>query len=83
MKIAILSDFHFGFGAGTEREEDPYEAVREAIEKSKSCDLILLGGDVFDTRNPNAEILTRAMEILIKPLLSKSETKLNKGVGVR
>jgi DNA repair exonuclease SbcCD nuclease subunit len=81
MKIAILSDFHFGFGAGTEREEDPYEAVKEALEKAKDSDLILLGGDIFDNRNPNAETLTRAMELLLGPLLGKSEAKLVRGAG--
>ena len=81
MKIAILSDFHFGFAAGTEREEDPYDAVREAVDRAMDCDLIILGGDIFDNRNPNAEVLTKAMEILVKPLLKKSETRLVKGVG--
>jgi len=81
MKIAILSDFHFGFGAGTEREEDPYEAVREAIEKAIDSDLIILGGDIFDNRNPNTETLTRAMELLINPLLKISGTRLVKGIG--
>jgi DNA repair exonuclease SbcCD nuclease subunit len=81
MKIAILSDFHFGFGAGTEREEDPYEAVREAIGKAMKSDLIILGGDIFDNRNPNTETLTRAMELLLNPLLVTSGTKLIKGIG--
>ncbi len=80
MRIAILSDFHFGFGAGTERQEDSYEAFREAIEKTKDCDLIIFGGDVFDTRNPDAETLTKAMELMIKPLLVKNDVKLVKGI---
>ncbi len=80
MKIAILSDFHFGFGSGTEREEDPYEAVVEAMEKAKECDLILFGGDIFDTRNPSTETFTRAVEILVKPVLSKGGAKLVRGV---
>lgn len=80
MKIAILSDFHFGYGTGTEREEDPYEAAKEALEKAKDSDLILLGGDVFDTKNPNAEVLTKAMELLLKPMLKKSGTRLVKGI---
>lgn len=81
MKIAILSDFHFGYGTGTEREEDPYESAKEAIGKVMNSDLILFGGDVFDNRNPNAETLARAMELLLKPLLGKSEAKLVKGIG--
>ena len=81
MRISILSDFHFGFGEGTEREEDTYEAVKEAMEKASESDMILLGGDIFDTRNPDTETFTRAMEILTKPLLTKSETKLVRGLG--
>ncbi len=83
MRIAILSDFHFGFAAGTEREEDSYSAVREAIKKTieAKADIVLLAGDIFDTRSPNAETLANAMEILIKPLLSKSDVRLTKFIG--
>ncbi len=81
MRIAILSDFHFGFGAGTERAEDAYEAFGEAIEKSLGCDLIIFGGDLFDTRNPDAETLTKAMELMIKPLLTQNNVRLMQGIG--
>ncbi|MEE9323736.1 MAG: DNA repair exonuclease [Candidatus Aenigmarchaeota archaeon] len=81
MRIAILSDFHFGFRSGTERADDPYEAFAEAIEKAKDCDLIIFGGDVFDTRNPDAETLTKAMELMIKPLLMQNDVKLVQGIG--
>ena len=81
MRIAILSDFRFGFGAGTERAEDAYEAFGEAIEKSLGCDLIVFGGDLFDTRNPDAETLTKAMELMIKPLLTQNNVKLLQGIG--
>jgi len=80
MKISILSDFHFGFGAGTEREEDPFEAVKEAIEKTEDSDLIILGGDIFDNRNPGTETLTRAMELLLNPLLTSGGAKLVRGI---
>lgn len=81
MRIAILSDFHFGFRSGTERANDPYEAFSEAIEKTKDCDLIIFGGDLFDTRNPDAETLTRAMEQMTKPLLRQNDVKLVQGIG--
>jgi DNA repair exonuclease SbcCD nuclease subunit len=81
MRIAILSDFHFGFGAGSERAEDPYDAFREAIEKTKDCDLILFAGDLFDTRNPDAETLARSMELMIPPLLTQNGMKLIQGIG--
>ncbi len=77
MRIAIISDFHFGFGSGTERENDPYDAVAEALEKSKKCDLILMPGDLFDSRNPDADVLSRSMEILQKPLLEKSDVRFS------
>lgn len=81
MRIAILSDFHFGFGSGTERANDPYEAFREAVEKSLDCDLIIFGGDVFDTRNPDAETLTKAMELMTRILLIQNDVKLIQGIG--
>ncbi|MBN2042567.1 MAG: DNA repair exonuclease [Candidatus Aenigmarchaeota archaeon] len=77
MKISIISDFHFGFGSGTERENDPYDAVNEAMEKSKGCDLIIMPGDLFDSRNPDAEVLSRSMEVLQKPLLWKSGVRFS------
>lgn len=81
MRIAIISDTHFGFGQGTEREEDPYEAFGEAIEGSLDCDLILLPGDIFDGRNPDAETLSRAMELMTRPLLRQSDIELIQGIG--
>ncbi len=83
MKIAILSDFHFGFGRGTEREDDPYSAVSEALEKLDGIDLILLGGDLFDSRTPDAAVLSRAMELLHRPLLEVSPVKFSGFMGDR
>lgn len=83
MKIAILSDFHFGFGRGTEREDDPYSAVSEALGKIDGIDLILLGGDLFDGRTPDASVLSRAMELLHKPLLKESSVKFSGFTGER
>jgi DNA repair exonuclease SbcCD nuclease subunit len=71
MKISILSDFHIGFGLGTEREEDAYDGMKECIEKSMDCDLILMAGDIFDVRNPSAEMLAKTMEIMLEPLLEE------------
>lgn len=72
MKLAIISDLHFGFGAGTEREDDAFSAASEAFGKAKDADLIILGGDIFDSRDPDADILSRSMEILQEPLLEKA-----------
>jgi DNA repair exonuclease SbcCD nuclease subunit len=81
MRIAILSDFHFGYGEGTERANDPYDAFREAIEKTLECDLIIFAGDIFDTRSPDAETLAKAMELMIPPLLRQRSIKLIQGIG--
>lgn len=75
MKVSILSDFHFGYAWNTRLEEDSFQNAKEAIEKALDSDLILIIGDIFDSRNPNTEILARAFKILSKPLLEK-----NKGV---
>ena len=81
MRIAILSDFHFGFGSGTERAEDPYDAFKEAIEKAMDCDLMVFAGDLFDNRSPDAETLAKAMELMIPPLLRQNDIRLAQGIG--
>jgi DNA repair exonuclease SbcCD nuclease subunit len=74
MKIAVLSDFHFGFGKGTPLENDPFENAEEAVEKAVESDLILIGGDIFDSPSPSTQTWANAVKILSKPLL-----KLNPG----
>ena len=75
MRISILSDFHFGFAWNTKLENDSFENAREAIEKALDSDLILIAGDIFDSRVPTTEVWARALSILCKPSLAK-----NKGV---
>src|SRR3989338_4061 len=89
MKISIISDIHMGFGSETVRSEDPYTAFEEALEKSLDCDLITLPGDIFDSRTPNVDVLTRAMKLLQKPLLTETKAEvvgknhlLRKGIPV-
>ncbi|MEM5834528.1 MAG: DNA repair exonuclease [Candidatus Aenigmatarchaeota archaeon] len=72
MKIAILSDFHFGFASNSELENDSFENAEEAIEKALDCDLIVIAGDIFDTRIPKTSVWAKAMRILTKPLLKES-----------
>jgi len=77
MKIAIISDMHFGYDYGGELENDSFdnaeEAVREAI--AAGADLLLMPGDVFDSRFPRTDVLARAARVLSMPLL-----KANKGL---
>jgi len=71
VKIAILSDFHFGFGYNTELENDSFDNAEEAMNKALDSNLILLAGDIFDSRAPRTEVWARAIKILVKPLLIK------------
>jgi len=72
MKIAILSDLHFGFASSSESEEDSFENANEAMEKCLDADLILIPGDLFDTRIPKTSVWAKAIKILVKPLLKES-----------
>ena len=72
MKISVLSDCHLGSGHNTEREEDAFDNFKEALEKSADCDLILIAGDLFDTRSPRTTVWARAIELLNIPLQRKS-----------
>lgn len=70
MKIAVISDPHLGTKWGTPREHDSFVQFREAIEKSLElgAQLIVLLGDIFDTRIPRQEIWAQALRILSIPL---------------
>lgn len=81
MKISILSDFHLGFGTGTEREEDAPEAAKEAMEKSLDSDVILIAGDIFDTRIPSTEVFVRAMQLLVKPMKAENGVRISRGIN--
>ncbi|MGC8812738.1 MAG: metallophosphoesterase family protein, partial [Candidatus Aenigmatarchaeota archaeon] len=72
MKIAVLSDFHFGFAYTPELENDSFENAEEAMEKALDCDLILLAGDIFDSRIPKTSVWAKAIKVLVKPLLKES-----------
>ena len=66
MRIAIFSDCHCGFAYGEERGEDSFAVLNEAIEKSKGADIILIAGDIFDSRVPSQEVISRAIKIMNK-----------------
>jgi DNA repair exonuclease SbcCD nuclease subunit len=82
MKIAFISDTHFGYASGTGLEDDTFDAMVEAFEKAVGSDVILLGGDIFDTKTPSNETLVRVMEVLLShPISGSSSAKLSEGVG--
>ena len=72
MKISILSDFHFGFAYTSEMENDSFDNAEEAMEKALDSDLILIGGDIFDTRLPKTQTWANAIKVLAKPLLKEN-----------
>ncbi len=77
MKISIFSDCHCGFAYGSERGEDSFLGLEEAIEKSLDSDLILMAGDIFDTRVPRPEVFSRAARILSKAQHVPSRTSFS------
>ncbi|MEM5867156.1 MAG: DNA repair exonuclease [Candidatus Aenigmatarchaeota archaeon] len=72
MRIAVLSDFHFGFALTPQLEEDSFENAEEAMEKALKSDLILILGDIFDSRVPKTQTWAKAMKVLVKPLLEEN-----------
>jgi len=81
MKISIISDTHLGFAEGTEREDDSFENLQEALEKSRDCDVILLPGDIFDRKVPSQETVSRALNIFVKLLSEKNDVEIFEGIG--
>ncbi len=70
LKFAVISDPHLGTKWGTPREQDSFIQFREAVERSLQlgAQLILILGDIFDTRIPRQEIWAQALRILSLPL---------------
>lgn len=71
--ILITSDFHLGYGYNTERENDCYFVLEEIL--GEQANLILFGGDMFDSRVPKLEVLAEAMSFLIKLKERNSKAK--------
>jgi len=84
MKISIISDSHLGHKWGTELQEDSFEQFEEALQKSieAKVDLILLPGDIFDTRTPKQEVWARSLKSFQKHLLAdKNGIQLDSFIG--
>ncbi len=62
--LLITSDFHLGYGYATEREKDCFFVLDEILKQNS--DLILFGGDMFDSKLPRLEVLSEAMHFLSK-----------------
>ncbi|MEM5801886.1 MAG: DNA repair exonuclease [Candidatus Aenigmatarchaeota archaeon] len=78
MRIAVISDCHLGHAYGTVLENDSFENFEEAVNKAidGGADLIILGGDTFDSKMPRTTVWAKALNILTKPLLRSSNVKL-------
>lgn len=64
MKILHVSDAHLGraqYGL-PEREDDYYKAFREGLMRGKTADVVLITGDVFDSRRPSTRAMLRFVE---------------------
>ncbi len=72
MKISVISDCHLGLSHNSNLEDDSFDNMKEAIENSLDCDLILCAGDMFDSRYPRTNTWAKAISILTKPLIEKS-----------
>jgi putative phosphoesterase len=64
MRIAIISDTHFGY---SRFEEDAFRQAESAfLDAAEKADLIICAGDIFDSKIPKLETINRAAEILKK-----------------
>ncbi len=92
LKLAVLSDFHLGFGQGTDVYDDSFGNASLALELAAKSEpsLILLVGDIFHEKVPKPEVLAQAIEMFSKtnrmvkssPLLVK-KVKNNKTEEVK
>jgi DNA repair exonuclease SbcCD nuclease subunit len=80
MKIALISDFHLGFGKGTERFEESFENAKKAMEISLSqgAECILVLGDVFDSEIPSQETWHNAFKIFAPIKSTEPDCKITR-----
>ena len=66
MKVAFVTDMHFGY---RRFESDAHKQGREAIlSAAREADVLILGGDNFDTSLPRMETLAEVTTILCEAL---------------
>jgi len=71
LKVAVISDTHLGTKWGTPRQQDSFDQAQEAIERALElgAQMILIPGDIFETRRPHQEVWAQAMWILLPALM--------------
>jgi len=83
LKVAIIADPHLGAKWGTVREQDSFDQMSEAVKRALQlgAQMILIPGDIFDTRIPRQEVWARAMRILALPhAQEQSKVELEKTI---
>ena len=80
MKLLVFPDCHFGYASGTELENDTYELAREALKRTEA-DIIILVGDVFDSRTPTIDTLTRTIEVFLRSIVKENPVKIINTLG--
>ena len=61
MKVAILSDFHLGYGRF---RGDAFRQAEEALAKAAGlADAIIIPGDIFDSRAPEPDVIAEAINL--------------------
>ncbi len=74
LKIAVLADFHLGYARFL---EDSFEQAERAFSRAcNEADLVVLLGDIFDSRVPKQEILARSFKLFRIAIGKKWEAKL-------
>jgi DNA repair exonuclease SbcCD nuclease subunit len=73
MRISIISDAHLGFSPNEKLEEDSYQNFEEAFTKALDSDLIILAGDLFDSRAPKTKAWAYALKVLSKATLQENK----------
>ena len=81
MRISIIGDAHCGFAWGEERGDDSFRALNEAMEASRDSDLIILVGDLFDTRLPKQEVFAQVAKIIAQTQTFPNKTRLLESRG--
>ncbi len=64
VKIAVLGDFHLGYGRFY---DDSFTQAKTALMSAQErADLLIIAGDIFDSRVPKPEVIERAFEVFSK-----------------
>jgi len=74
LKIAVLADFHLGY---VRFLDDSFEQAERAFSRAcEEAELVVLLGDIFDSRIPKQEILARSFKLFRNAFGKKWEAKL-------